>query len=234
MPDVHLRSIEPLIAIVLAKACGSAPAIVALLGRFLPRLGPLVATQAAFLFVYAVTSAAIPRQIAGHARSRASAIIGSRNLSPEPPVVNDQASSASATMTTTAAMKIRVSGVDIIHIDAFFSSALLTSAHMEKHMEPCIDCGMDTAPNDDRRRRGARTSERYMVRDSVLLAAGMPKREPMEYNILCIGCLEARLGRTLTPRDFTDAPLNRPDRWNSPRLNARLVGRRGKPPKSGS
>jgi hypothetical protein len=112
----------------------------------------------------------------------------------------------------------------IVHIDAFISSALLTSAHMEKHMEPCIDCGMDTRPG----RRGAQTSERYMVRDSVWLAAGMPKREPMEYNILCIGCFEARLGRTLTPRDFTDAPLNRPDRWNSPRLNARLVGRRGK------
>jgi hypothetical protein len=32
--------------------CGSAPpAIAALLGRFLPRLGPLVATQVAFLFV---------------------------------------------------------------------------------------------------------------------------------------------------------------------------------------
>src|SRR6266404_2685885 len=55
MPDVHLRSIEPLIAIVLARVCGSTPqphpAIAALLGRFLPRLGPLVATQAAFLFV---------------------------------------------------------------------------------------------------------------------------------------------------------------------------------------
>src|SRR6266849_6420001 len=49
MPDVYLRSIEPLIAIVLARVCGSATAIAALLGRFLPRLGPLVATQAAFL-----------------------------------------------------------------------------------------------------------------------------------------------------------------------------------------
>ena len=47
MPDLHLRSIEPLIAIVLGGVCGSA-AIAALLGRFLPRLGLLVATQAAF------------------------------------------------------------------------------------------------------------------------------------------------------------------------------------------
>jgi hypothetical protein len=51
MSDVYLRSIEPPIAIVLARVCGGAPAIAALLGRFLPRLGPLVATQAAFLFV---------------------------------------------------------------------------------------------------------------------------------------------------------------------------------------
>jgi hypothetical protein len=56
MRNVSLRSIEPLIAIVLDGVSGSAPAIAALLGRFLPRLGPLVATQAAFLFVYAVTS----------------------------------------------------------------------------------------------------------------------------------------------------------------------------------
>ena len=47
MPDVYLRSIEPLIAIVVPRVRGSAPAIAALLGRFLPRLGPLVATQAA-------------------------------------------------------------------------------------------------------------------------------------------------------------------------------------------
>ena len=61
MPDVSLRSIEPLIVIGLSRVCGSDPpahpAIAALLGRFLPRLGPLVATQAAFLFIYAVTSA---------------------------------------------------------------------------------------------------------------------------------------------------------------------------------
>jgi hypothetical protein len=59
MPDVYLRSIEPPIAIILTGVCGSAlRAIAALLGRFLPRLGPLAATQAALLFVYAVTSAA--------------------------------------------------------------------------------------------------------------------------------------------------------------------------------
>jgi hypothetical protein len=55
MPDDYVRSIEPLIAIILARLCGSDPLgsphplSAALLGRFLPRLGPLVATQAAFL-----------------------------------------------------------------------------------------------------------------------------------------------------------------------------------------
>ncbi len=28
-------------------------------------------------------------------------------------------------------------------------------------------------------------------------------------DFLCFGCLEARLGRKLTPRDFSDAPINR-------------------------
>jgi hypothetical protein len=89
----------------------------------------------------------------------------------------------------------------------------------------CIDCGMDTAPDDDRRRRGARTSEYYMVHDHVWRAAGMPKSDPMNLgrDFLCIGCLERRLGRQLTHADFTNAIINRPDRWHSPRLNSRLA-----------
>ncbi|MBA4033208.1 MAG: hypothetical protein C0480_01190 [Bradyrhizobium sp.] len=92
----------------------------------------------------------------------------------------------------------------------------------------CIDCGVDTAPDDDRRRRGARTSEYYMVHNHVWLAAGMVKADPTNLgrDFLCIGCLEVRLGRRLTPDDFPDVPVNKPDRWNSPRLNARLAGRR--------
>jgi hypothetical protein len=82
----------------------------------------------------------------------------------------------------------------------------------------CIDCGVDTYPLEC---RDARTSEYYMVHDAIWLAAGMSTKYGGGF--LCIGCLEARLGRTLTPCDFTDAPINRPDRWHSPRLNARLV-----------
>jgi hypothetical protein len=88
----------------------------------------------------------------------------------------------------------------------------------------CIDCGLDTAPNDDRRKRGAGKSEYYMVRDSVWEKAGMSERKHRA-TFLCIGCLEARLGRMLTARDFTHVPINRPDRWKSPRLNARLSNR---------
>ena len=41
-------------------------------------------------------------------------------------------------------------------------------------------------------------SEVYTVKPAVWKAAGM---EPMD-GCLCIGCLEQRLGRTLTARDF--------------------------------
>ena len=41
---------------------------------------------------------------------------------------------------------------------------------------------------------------------------------------LCIGCLEARLGRRLTPADFPEFPVNQPDRFTSARLLDRLQG----------
>jgi hypothetical protein len=58
------------------------------------------------------------------------------------------------------------------------------------------------------------TGEYYMVHDHVW---------PVEKygGVLCIGCLEARLGRTLAREDFTDVPLNRP-LGSSARMRARL------------
>jgi hypothetical protein len=48
-------------------------------------------------------------------------------------------------------------------------------------------------------------SEVYTVKSAIWEAAGM---EPMA-GCLCIGCLEQRLGRTLTPRDFSrNHPFN--------------------------
>jgi hypothetical protein len=40
--------------------------------------------------------------------------------------------------------------------------------------------------------------------------------------ILCVGCLEKRIGRELAKADFTEVPINNPDRYAmSVRLRAR-------------
>lgn len=73
----------------------------------------------------------------------------------------------------------------------------------------CVDCRWDTCL----------LGEWYMVNDSVWKAAGMKAIG----GCLCIGCLEERLGRTLTSDDFTDLPINDPKLPNtSSRLRARL------------
>jgi hypothetical protein len=66
----------------------------------------------------------------------------------------------------------------------------------------CRECGINTMT----------LGEFYMVHDSVW---------PLEKDagLLCIGCLEERIGRRLVPSDFTACPLNR-DR-QSPRLRSR-------------
>lgn len=68
----------------------------------------------------------------------------------------------------------------------------------------CDDCGACTL------------REYYMVRDDIWKAAGGPR-------MLCVGCLEARIGRKLMRRDFPDCPLN--SNWIrfSPRLRNRLT-----------
>jgi hypothetical protein len=73
----------------------------------------------------------------------------------------------------------------------------------------CIDCGFDTAPGVpnreqyDRAKEGDKMiinaqSEIYTVKSKVWKAAGVGAME----GCLCIGCLEKRLGRKLTPKDF--------------------------------
>ena len=87
---------------------------------------------------------------------------------------------------------------------------------METAPDPCTDCGLDTTPCTGR--RGCRHIgkwEHYMVHDDVWATAGM------EEGFLCVGCLEGRLGRELTAADFTPAPINDPDPWDTPRLAAR-------------
>jgi hypothetical protein len=99
----------------------------------------------------------------------------------------------------------------------------------------CIDCGINTAPGFSTRAELEQafatirnedgvlqtigdTSEVYMVKSTIWHAAGME-----DYGgCLCIDCLEKRLGRMLTPKDFTrNHPFN-----NLPGTD-RLLARRG-------
>ena len=84
---------------------------------------------------------------------------------------------------------------------------LLAAAHYEQVGFDCADCGIDTSAAD----------EYYMLHDRVWRKAAGKDIEAM----LCIGCVETRLGRKLTPRDFTKCAVNR-DFAKSARLHARL------------
>lgn len=99
----------------------------------------------------------------------------------------------------------------------------------------CIDCGINTAPgllnreemeqafaadwnNQGIEQTIGELSEVYTVKPAVWKAAEM---EPMA-GCLCIGCLERRLGRRLTARDFPrNDPLNKTP--GTDRLLARRV-----------
>lgn len=66
--------------------------------------------------------------------------------------------------------------------------------HKSKTKWNCVDCGDNTQ------------LEHYFVRNSVWFEeAGME-----EEGMLCVGCLEARIGRRLEGSDFTDAHINDP------------------------
>lgn len=92
---------------------------------------------------------------------------------------------------------------------------------------PCSDCGVLIISDD----MEPQSWEWYSVRDSVWggeaglselqREADSPGRPPL---YLCVGCLEARLGRELSAVDFSDYPVNSPSPLNSPRLNSRLSG----------
>lgn len=59
-------------------------------------------------------------------------------------------------------------------------------------MFDCLDCRVNTLE----------TGEYYAVRNNVWRNSGADK------GVLCIGCLEKRLKRRLTPEDFTDSVIN--------------------------
>lgn len=72
----------------------------------------------------------------------------------------------------------------------------------------CAACSVDTLSID----------EYYMVTDEVWETAW-----PARSGMLCIGCLEDRLGRQLTASDFTAAPINHGVFPQSERLAARVA-----------
>jgi hypothetical protein len=74
----------------------------------------------------------------------------------------------------------------------------------------CLDCNAETSFTE----RG-KNDEYYMVHNHLWL-----KANPGGAGKLCVGCLERRLGRRLTPGDFTDCSLN-----NFPHGSKRLISR---------
>lgn len=76
----------------------------------------------------------------------------------------------------------------------------------------CLDCGIDTDKNN----------EFYMIHDHLWEQA-VPNKHQRENRVLCIGCLEERLGRKLLPNDFTNTPVNKKG-IHSYRLISRLKG----------
>jgi hypothetical protein len=91
----------------------------------------------------------------------------------------------------------------------------------------CADCGIDTIHTID---------EWYMVDDDLWEQAWIGRRKSRKYwdenrphpvyfraEILCIGCLEARIGRTLVAGDFADAPVNSLRKCKSERMRERLT-----------
>ena len=70
----------------------------------------------------------------------------------------------------------------------------------------CLDCGVNTALNN----------EYYMLENEVWQEA-----VPDQWGMLCLNCVELRLGRQLWPEDFMEAPLN----YIHARLSALVLSR---------
>jgi hypothetical protein len=110
----------------------------------------------------------------------------------------------------------------------------------------CRDCGYDTLPGTPNRVESeqmiaeqkaqgiknwelpcclAPDSEQYIVHDHVWKKAGMKEwSDRGESGVLCIGCLEKRLGRKLEPFDFGEHVFNDPNLPGTLRRFDRLTG----------
>jgi hypothetical protein len=112
-----------------------------------------------------------------------------------------------------------------LYIPIDFSPEPMTMAELAE--TNCTDCRWCTIL----------LGEFYMVHDHVWEQAcqSEPKTNPAE-TFLCVGCLEERLGRLLTPGDFMDVKLNNPNKPQgvSSRLRKRLTRMaRSLPPSGG-
>jgi hypothetical protein len=88
----------------------------------------------------------------------------------------------------------------------------------------CDGCGTDVTPYDEDGRPMDHSWEWYMVEPELWETACTADGSSPRY--LCIGCLEARIGRPLRPDDFSDLPVNDPyDFLATPRLRALLKAR---------
>lgn len=76
----------------------------------------------------------------------------------------------------------------------------------------CVDCDVDTLL----------IGEYYMVKSEVWALTGLGPHDGM----LCITCLENRIDRQLTSKDFSDYPVNSiPKMFRSDKLKSRLNNR---------
>jgi hypothetical protein len=107
----------------------------------------------------------------------------------------------------------------------------------------CCDCGIDTIESNefyminddvweeawrDHRRRDEENVSKWFMVDTDRWEQAWRDRRRRSDEILCIGCLEQRIGRTLMKNDFTDVPINDPNRYvMSDRLLDRLTADHG-------
>lgn len=71
----------------------------------------------------------------------------------------------------------------------------------------CLDCNEDTG----------RSGEHYMLNDSTWHLTGLKK-----FGMLCVCCVEKRIGRMLKASDFNNSYLNNP---RTGMISARLMNR---------
>jgi hypothetical protein len=115
---------------------------------------------------------------------------------------------------------LRFSNIDLIVI-ALFSLFVVMRGTDETACRPCAQSRLASCCLDC---RNECNEEYYMVHDALWLTAN-----PTVNGMLCIGCLEERLGRILTLDDFTDVPINTTTVCGakSKRLASRLAATRG-------